>query len=172
MTAILGGLLIFFMRVTDMSLDTLRMLFAVRGRKWLAGGIGVVEATVFLVAVSQVLKGPLTVPNVMGYGLGFGGGVMFGMFIEERLAIGFGMFRIYSPLHGGEIAAALRSAGFAATEIMAAGRDGSYTVVNCAVARRDQPVVQAIVDKVDRTSFVTIDPLQPLQHGFFGTSRH
>ena len=107
MTPILGALLVFVMRVTDMSLDTLRMLFTVRGRKWIAAGIGVVQATVFIVAVSQVLKGPLTVGNVLGYAFGFGTGVVLGMFVEERLAIGYTMVRIYSPQCGGEIAAAL-----------------------------------------------------------------
>ncbi len=167
MTPILGALLVFFMRVTDMSLDTLRMLFTVRGRKMLAGVIGVVQATVFIVAVSQVLKGPLTVYNVLGYAFGFGAGVMLGMYVEERLAIGYGMFRIYSPLHGMQIASALRRNGFAATEIMAAGRDGQMIVVNCAVARRDNTTVRGIIDEIDGNAFVTVDPVEPLQHGFF-----
>ncbi len=163
----LGALFVFVMRVTDMSLDTLRMLFTVRGRKLLAGAIGVVQATVFIVAVSQVLKGPLTVWNVTGYALGFGLGVVLGIAAEERLAIGYGMFRIYSPLHGAEIAAALREQGFAATEIMALGRDGQMIVVNCAVARRDGSRVRAIIDAVDAAAFVTVDNVTPLQHGYF-----
>ncbi len=171
MTPILGALLVFFMRVTDMSLDTLRMLFTVRGRKTLAGVIGVIQATVFIVAVSQVLKGPLTVYNVLGYAFGFGAGVMLGMYGEERLAIGYGMFRIYSPLYGMQIAAALRAGGFAATEIMAAGRDGQMIVVNCAVARRDNARVRGIIDEIDCEAFVTVDAVQPLQHGYFGTTQ-
>ena len=44
---LIAGLFVFAMRVIDMSLDTLRMLFIMRGRKFLAGGIGVIQATVF-----------------------------------------------------------------------------------------------------------------------------
>ncbi len=167
MSPILGALFVFVMRVSDMSLDTLRMLFTVRGRKLLAGGIGVVQATVFIVAVSQVLKGPLTPWNVAGYALGFGSGVLLGIIIEERLAIGYTMFRIYSPSSGIEIAAALRQAGYAVTEIMASGRTGSYPVINCAVARRDQQSVRDLVDKIDTAAFITVDPVMPLQHGYF-----
>ena len=98
MSALAGALLIFFMRVIDMSLDTVRLIMTVRGRKLLAGGIGVAQALVFILAVSAVLKGPLTVGNVLGYSLGFGAGVMLGIFFEERLAIGHSMFRIYSPV--------------------------------------------------------------------------
>jgi uncharacterized protein YebE (UPF0316 family) len=167
MSPVLGALFIFVMRVTDMSLDTLRMLFTVRGRKLLAGVIGVVQATVFIVAVSQVLRGPLTAWNVLGYALGFGSGVVLGIAIEERLAIGFSMLRVFSPQCGKEIAQALRGAGYAVTEIMAEGRTGMYPVVNCAVARRDMAAVRELIDKIDPQSFVTADPVQNMRHGYF-----
>ena len=167
MAPILGALFVFAMRVLDMSLDTLRMLFVMRGRKLLAGVIGVVQATVFILAVSAVLKGPLDPLNVLGYALGFGTGVMLGMLAEDRLALGFGMYRIYSPLHGAEIASALREAGHAATEFLAMGRDGQFVVVNCAVSRRDRQSVQEIIDRVDANAFVTVDDVRPLQHGYF-----
>ncbi len=167
MTPIVGGLLVFLMRVTDMSLETLRMLLVVRGRKLLSGGIGVLQAAVFILAVSAVLKGPLTLPNVLGYALGFGTGVVLGMFAEERLALGYVSFSVYSALHGAEIAAALRAAGFGATEIMASGRDGFLTVVNIAAPRRQQAQVRAVIDGVDPNAFVTIGLVQSLQHGYF-----
>lgn len=167
MEALLGGLVVFFMRVIDMSLDTVRLIMTVRGRKLLAGGIGVIQALVFILAVSAVLRGPLTVGNVAGYALGFGTGVILGMFFEERLAIGHSMFRIYSPAHGHEIAAALRAAGHAATEFPAVGRDGVLAVVNCAVSRRVAPDVRAVIDRVDPAAFVTADEVRPLQHGWF-----
>ena len=165
--AILGGVLIFLMRVCDMSLDTLRMLFVIRGRRLLAGGIGVVQAAVFILAVSAVLKGPLNVWNVLGYSCGFAVGVMLGMYVEERLAIGYDMFRIYSPLHGAAIAQALRTAGHAATEFQAGGKDGMLTVVNCAVQRKVGSAVRAIIAGVDPHAFITVDEVRPLQHGYF-----
>ena len=67
MTPILAGLFVFVMRVTDMSLDTLRLLFVMRGRKLLASLIGAIQATVFILAVSAVLSGPLNVWTVLGY---------------------------------------------------------------------------------------------------------
>ena len=167
MDAALGGFLVFGMRVVDMSLDTVRLIMTVRGRRLLAGGIGVVQALVFILAVSAVLRGPLTAANVLGYAFGFGAGVMPGIFFEERLAIGHSMFRIYSPGRGHEIAEALRAAGHAATEFPAIGRDGTVVVVQCAVSRRVAPEVRAILDKVDPKAFVTVDEVRPLQYGYF-----
>jgi uncharacterized protein YebE (UPF0316 family) len=167
MSPLAGALLIFFMRVIDMSLDTVRLIMTVRGRKLLAGGIGVAQALVFILAVSAVLKGPLTVGNVLGYALGFGAGVMLGIYFEERLAIGHSMFRIYSPAYGHAIAEALRAAGHAATEFPAIGRDGTLIVVNCAVSRRNASQVRASIEGVDPGAFVTVDEVRPMQRGYF-----
>src|SRR5512136_173003 len=96
MGPILAGLLVFLMRVTDVSLDTLRLLFMMRGRKLLSALIGATEAAVFILAVSQVLRGPLNFWTVLGYAAGFGTGVLVGMVAEERLALGYSMLRVYS----------------------------------------------------------------------------
>ncbi len=100
MTPIVAGLMIFGLRVTDMSLDTLRMLFIMRGRKLLAGLIGATQAAVFILAVSAVLSGPLNPYTVIGYAAGFGAGVMLGMVVEEKLALGYTILRVYSPTCG------------------------------------------------------------------------
>jgi uncharacterized protein YebE (UPF0316 family) len=167
MEAILAGLFVFAMRLTDMSLDTLRLLFVLRGRKLLAGLIGAIQATVFILAVSTVLSGPLNVWTVLGYAAGFGAGVIVGMVAEERLAIGYGIFRVYSPARGMAVAQALRAAGHAATEFTAQGKDGTVTVVNCIVARKDIPRVRALVEQADPTAFITLDEARPLQRGYF-----
>jgi uncharacterized protein YebE (UPF0316 family) len=167
MTPLLAGLFVFTMRVIDMSLDTLRLLFVMRGRKLLAGGIGVVQATVFILAVSAVLSGPLDPFTVAGYALGFGAGVIIGMVAEQRLALGHSMLRVYSPTSGPVIAEALRTASFAVTEFTAHGRDGEITVVNSVIARRDIARAQGIVKQLDPGAFITVDEIQPLQRGYF-----
>ena len=167
MEPILAGLFIFLMRVIDMSLDTLRLLFVMRGRKLISGLIGAIQAAVFILAVSQVLKGDLSFWTVLGYAGGYGCGVILGMLFEERLAIGFTMFRIYSPARGAAIAAALRAAGHAATEFSAQGKDGMVTVVNTAVPRKDIAAVKAIIEQADEHAFVTMDEVRPLTRGWF-----
>jgi uncharacterized protein YebE (UPF0316 family) len=167
MPPVAAGLLVFALRLTDMSLDTLRVLFMMRGRKLVAGLIGAIQAAVFILAVSAVLTGPLNFWTVLGYACGFGAGVILGMIAEERLALGYGMFRIYSPARGAAIAQALREAGHAATEFTAQGKDGTITVVNAAVARRDIPAVRALVDRVDPNAFITVDEVRPLRRGYF-----
>lgn len=168
---ILAGLLVFALRVTDVSLDTLRLLFLVRGRKFIAAGIGATQAAIFIIAVAGVLTRPLNAFTVAGYALGFGTGILLGMTIEERLAIGFMMFRVYSPLHGRNIAEALRAGGHAATEYLAHGREGDMTVVTCAVMRKEANAVRKIILEVDPDAFITMDEVRPLQRGYFRGAR-
>ncbi|MCC7165121.1 MAG: DUF2179 domain-containing protein [Anaerolineae bacterium] len=168
---VMAGLLIFVLRVTDMSLDTLRLLFVMRGRKLAAAAIGATQAGVFIVAVAGVLARPLNAFTVAGYALGFGVGIFLGMVVEERLAIGYMMFRVYSPEHGKQIAEALRAAGHASTEFLAQGRSGEMMVVTCAVMRKDANDVRKIILDVDRDAFITMDEVRPLQRGYFRKAR-
>lgn len=168
---ILAGVLIFVLRVADMSLDTLRLLFVMRGRKLIAAAIGALQAGVFIVAVAGVLTRPLNIFTIAGYALGFGTGIFLGMTVEERLAIGYIMFRVYSPAHGHAIADALRAAGHASTEFVGQGREGQITVVNCAVKRKEADNVRAIILRVDPDAFITMDDVRPLQRGYFRGAR-
>jgi uncharacterized protein YebE (UPF0316 family) len=171
MELVLAGLLIFVLRVSDMSLDTLRLLFVMRGRKLTAGIIGTLQAAVFIVAVAGVLTRPLNLFTIAGYALGFGVGIVLGMVVEERLAIGYLMFRVYSPEHGRRIADGLRAAGHAVTEFSAQGREGEMTVLNSAVKRKDSSEVRKVILKIDPDAFITVDEVRPLQRGYFRGAR-
>ncbi|HEU5394500.1 MAG TPA: DUF5698 domain-containing protein, partial [Candidatus Methylomirabilis sp.] len=63
---ILGGLLIFGFRVTDVSMDMVRLLLTVRGRKLIAGLIGFFEVLIFLLAISRVVTAMDNLWNVFG----------------------------------------------------------------------------------------------------------
>ena len=81
-TALLGGLLIFGLRVIDMSLDTLRVLFVMRGRKGLAWILGFFQSLIFIIAISSVLTHLGNVFNIIGYAAGFATGNVVGMKIR------------------------------------------------------------------------------------------
>jgi len=170
LSPILAGLMVFFLRVVDMSLDTLRLLFVMRGKKLLAGLIGAIQAAVFVVAIGAVLTGPLNAWTVIGYAGGFGTGVILGMFFEQRLAIGFGMLQVFSAEHGAEIAARLRDEGYAATTSVATGMKGEVLIIHCAVKRKDISCVHDLITAVDPEAFITLDDVQPLHSGYFKPS--
>jgi uncharacterized protein YebE (UPF0316 family) len=129
--------LIFLMRVADMTLDTLRVLVVMRGKKGIAWMLGFFQSSIFVLAISTVLSNLDNPLNMVGYAAGFATGNVVGMWIEERLAIGHLHLRIISSRRGAAIAEALRAEGYAVTEIPARGKDGTVSLLAISVLRKN-----------------------------------
>ena len=167
MEAVMAGLFIFVMRVTDMSMDTLRMVFVIKGKKIHAGLVGTLQALVFILAVGKALSGPLNVWTVLGYALGFGAGIVLGMLLEQKMAIGYSMIQIYSTEYGKAIASAVREKGHAATQMHGEGKDGVVSVVTCTVARKYKQIIKDIAEQIDPQSFITFEDVNLMRRGHF-----
>jgi uncharacterized protein YebE (UPF0316 family) len=165
--AILSAALIFALRVTDMSLDTLRMLFVMRGRKGIAWLLGFCQSAIFVVAITSVLNNLDNLLNIIGYAAGFATGTVIGITIEERLAIGHTHLRIISSRRGAAIAERLRAEGHAVTEIPARGKDGMVTMLAVSVRRKNIDQVRTMVNDVDTEAFITAEDIRPLRQGFW-----
>jgi uncharacterized protein YebE (UPF0316 family) len=170
-SSIAGGLLIalwiFALRVADMTLDTVRVLFVMRGRRLLAWILGFLQALIFVVAISSVLANLDNPLNVVGYAAGFATGVVIGMIIEDRLAIGHMHFTIISSDRGASIATMLRESGFAVTEIPGRGKNGTVSVLHCDVTRRNMDNVETVVLETDPEAFITVEDVRPVRRGFW-----
>ncbi|MFQ5943425.1 MAG: DUF2179 domain-containing protein [Anaerolineales bacterium] len=159
--------LIFIIRITDMSLDTLRVLFIVRGRRAQAWAVGFMQSALWVIAVASVLGHLDNLLNVIAYAAGFATGNVVGMRIEERLAIGHSHLRIISSQRGDAIAVAVRDAGYAVTELSGRGKDGAVSILTTSVRRRDIEPVRGEVLRADPDAFVTLSDVRPLHRGFW-----
>jgi uncharacterized protein YebE (UPF0316 family) len=158
---------IFLLRIGDMSLDTIRLLFVVRGSKALAWGLGFFQALLFVVAISSVLSNLTNLWTILAYAAGFATGNVLGMWIEERLAVGFMHFTIISSNRGAVIAEQLRKSGHAVTEIPARGKNGTVTMLQTNVKRKDMDNIETIVLEADPEAFVTLDEIHPVRRGYW-----
>jgi uncharacterized protein YebE (UPF0316 family) len=163
--ALLGAALIFFLRVADMSLDTLRVLFVMRGRKASAWTLGFFQSVIFLLAIGTVLSNLSNPIHVISYAAGFATGNVIGMMIEEKLAIGHILLSVVSSKRGQAISDKLRDEGYAVTEISARGKDGMVTMLNVSVLRRKVSQVRQMVNEVDESAFITADDIRPIRRG-------
>ena len=163
----LGAGLIFLLRVSDMSLDTLRVLVVMRGRKGYAWILGFIQSAIFVLAISFVLSNLKNPLNIVGYAAGFATGNVVGMLIEERLAIGHILLSIVSPRLGSAIAELLRKEGYAVTEISARGKDGTVNLLNANVLRKNAERVRKLVNEIDPDAFITSEDIRPVRRGFW-----
>lgn len=164
-----GALLIFGLRVLNMTLDTLRMLFTLRGKKALSWSIGFVVSLLYVVLLTSVLSNLNNPLYIIAYSAGFATGGVVGMWIEERLAIGYVHLQVISPRLGVVMAQKLRENGFAVTEIPARGKDGMVSLLNLSVRRKQVLAVEKIVNQCDQAAFVTSEDVHPVSRGFWRT---
>jgi uncharacterized protein YebE (UPF0316 family) len=167
LSALFGAGLIFALRVSDMTLDTLRVLVVMRGRKKTAWVLGFFQSLIFVIAIGTVLSNLDNPLNVLGYAAGFATGNVVGMTIEERLAIGHIQLSIVSPRRGAALAERLRAEGYATTEISARGKDGMVTLLRCSVLRKNVAKVQQLVNEVDDSAFITAEDVRSVRRGFW-----
>ena len=160
-----GPIVIFLLRIVDVTLDTMRVLFMVRGRRIPAGVLGFLMALVWIIAVGNAMKHLDSIWHILGYAAGYGTGTMVGITIENLVAFGLIQLRIVSKHGGVEIAEGLRERGYGATEFSGFGRDSAVEIVQSVVQRADLDEVLAIVDKFDDTAFVTVEDPQVLRGG-------
>jgi len=165
--AIFGALLIFVLRVGNMSLDTLRMLFVMRGQRLLTWILGFIQAMLWVFILTSVLNSLDNLINIIAYAAGFATGNIVGMMIESRLAIGHIHLQIISPRRGTAIVEALRSDGYAVTEVPARGKDGMVTLLSCNIRRRQIKEAKKTISTVDEDAFVTTSDVRSVQRGFW-----
>jgi uncharacterized protein YebE (UPF0316 family) len=160
-------LFIFLLRVTDMSLDTLRMLFVFRGRKSVTWILGFLQSAIWVVAITSVLNNLDNFLNIIAYAGGFATGNVVGMLIEERLAIGHAHLRVISSRKGSAIIEAIRKEGYAATEVPGRGKDGTVTIINCSIKRSHITKIQNQISEIDQDAFITVEEIRPIHRGFW-----
>ncbi|MCA9198750.1 MAG: DUF2179 domain-containing protein [Planctomycetales bacterium] len=154
-------LLVFLVRIIDVSIGTLRTLSVVQGRIALSVVLGFFEVLVWIVALSQVLTGVTQNPVLMvAYAGGFAAGNAVGICVERKLAMGAVVVRMISAQFGSEIAVALRTAGHRATTFLGEGRDGPVTLIYASCNRRNVAKVVRIAKDFEPQVFYTVEPVQ------------
>lgn len=161
-----GPVVIFGLRIIDVSLATLRMLLAMRNQKVLVPIIGFVEVLVWLFAAGNAIRFLDSPFHVVGYAAGFSTGTVVGLWVEEKLALGLATIRIISAHGGVELADGLREKGFGVTEFAGQGREGRVEVVYTVARRAQVPRVLREVDYWDPDAFVTVEEPRAIQRGW------
>jgi uncharacterized protein YebE (UPF0316 family) len=171
LTSFWGPLLIFFMRVVDVSLATVRMLLIMRNARIWAPIIGFFEVLIWLVAAGTAIQHLDSLWHVLGYAGGFAAGNFVGLLLEERLAFGFAAVQVFTRSHGPELAESLRTFGHGVTQLTGMGREGPVDLVLSVVKRRDLPAVNALVQDLVPDSFVSVEAPTTIHRGWLFPKR-
>src|SRR5215211_1655751 len=160
-----GALFIFLLRIVDVSCDTMRVIFAIRGKRYIAAGLGFFQALVWIFAVGNAVKHLDSILHVFGYAAGYSMGTFIGVSLEQAIAYGVSTVRIVSKAAGVQIAEALRRAGYGVTESAGSGRDGAVVILNSVIQRRHLDDVLSVIADADEDAFVTVEEPRVLRGG-------
>jgi uncharacterized protein YebE (UPF0316 family) len=164
-TAIIWTLAIFFARLTDVSMGTIRQILIIRGRRGVASISAFFEILIWIVAVSSVITN-WEIYYMFAYALGFASGNYLGSYIEEKIALGYMFAYIVPKKRSNALAQKLREAGFGATIIQGIGLKGPQPVYNVLFRRRDTHRLLDIIKKQDKTAFFTLMDVRAERGGY------
>ena len=154
-------LLIFFARVCDVSLGTLRGVFASKGFKQIVPFIGFFEVLIWLLAISQIFQ------NLNGnfifylaWAAGYATGSYLGLTIEERLAMGIQVVRIITNQNSDALIAALKKENYGITVLDGTGARGPVKIIFTIVPRKSVKNVVGILDEYNPSSFYSVEDVK------------
>lgn len=154
-------LLIFVARIGDVSIGTVRTMLVISGHKLVSTVLGFVEVAIWVLAVGGTLKYLSYPVAVIAYAGGFATGVLIGMMIEERLALGYRVVRVICAKSDNELAPALRERGHRVTTVEGHGRTGPVEIAFMVVRRRVVPTVLDTVRQLAPKSYITVERVDP-----------
>jgi len=153
-------LLIFLARVTDVSINTLRFMFMMNGKKNIVPILGFFEALIWLLAIGQIFQNVDNPLSYLAYAGGFATGTYVGMTIDEKLALGRVLVRVITPKPLPILLEFMKENNYRFTNVGGEGRDGKVNLL-FTVMKRDQ--LQEFIAKVkatDEKAFYTIESVK------------
>ncbi len=155
---LLTGLIIFFARIGDVSLGTVRTIITVQGRSAAAFFLAIFEILIWIWVVSTVVQQVRTQPLLaLFYAFGFATGNFLGIALERRIALGHIVLRVFTRRAGAEIARRLRAEGQPVTLFHGEGLQGPIDELYIACRRRDLPRWLETVSREDPEAFWVTD---------------
>lgn len=159
--------LIFIAETCVVTFGTLRSIFVSRGMKRLAACMGLIESTVWLFAIGQVVSNLSHIPCSIAYAVGYTCGNYLGVSIEELLAIGTQVVRITTNKNAKQLIERFDKSDFGVTCLDAVGSTGPVNVIFTIVKRKQLSEVVEILRQHDPHLFYTVEDVRAVERGIF-----
>jgi len=162
--------MIYFGRICDVTLGTLRIIFVSKGEKGKAPIVGFFEVFIWVVVISQIFSHATNIVAYLAYAAGYATGNFVGILVENKIGIGYQLFRIYTRNDVGELMKRLNEQGFGSTWIKGSGAISDVSIIESVVRRKAEKSVIAIIHDFDPETFFLIEDIRAKQKGIFSCS--
>ena len=160
---------IFFARILDVSLGTVRTLFTVKGKRKIASLIGFVEIMVwFLVVRTAFNSNEAGILLAVFYAGGYAAGTYIGSIIADRVIKGTVTVQVVTSSRDDSVTEAIRSAGYALTVVnVNASEYGAEKYMFFAeISSTSLTDFKSLVYSLDPKAFITVQETKYVYNGF------
>ena len=165
-------LIIFVARICDVSLGTLRIVFISRGKKNIAPLLGFFEVLIWVVIISEIFRNVGSVVGYVAYAGGYAAGNYIGMLIEERIALGTQLIKVFSAKDVVSLQRCLNEEGFGTTVVDGDGSAGKVKILYTFVDRKTVEQAKKILITFDPHIFYVIEDVKLVKSGIFPQNKY
>lgn len=159
--------LIFLARVCDVTIGTIRIIFVSKGKKRLASFLGFFEVLIWIFAISQIMQNLNNFVCYIGYAAGFAMGNFIGITVEEKLAMGTLVVKIFANGYKEDLMNSIKALGCGVTCMEGHGTTGPVHVVQTVIKRSLLPEVERIIKELNPKAFYEIEEVRSVNAGVF-----
>jgi uncharacterized protein YebE (UPF0316 family) len=161
-------LVIFFVKIFEVSLATLRIVLITKGEKVKGAAIGFFEVIIWVLLASTVLINIAQDPiKVVVYAAGFAIGNYTGSTLESYLALGTTSIQaIVHKEHGKSLSIALRETGLALTAVEAYGMSDKKEILYINLPRKKVPQTVKLIKEFQNDVVITVNDIKPVYGGY------
>lgn len=159
-------LLIFVLQVVYVTLLTVRSILTIKGYRYYAAALSAIDVLVYVTAFKIILDNLDQPINLVIYCIGYAIGILVGVYVEERLALGYVNLSIVSKDEHTTLAQSLREKGYGVTTWTAEGLEGQREVLYVTTQKKNQRKLYQFIKQIDKEAFVVSYDSYPFQGGF------
>jgi len=159
--------LIFFARICDVSIGTIRIVMVAKGQKLLAPVLGFFEVLIWLLAISRIFDNLDNWVCYLAYGAGFATGNYIGMQLEEKLAMGIVKIQIITRKPADLLIDNLVAAGYGITHQDAKGGTEHVSIIYSIIKRTEVSKMAELIKTHNPHAFYSIEDVKFVSHGIF-----
>jgi len=159
--------IILVINIVYVSFFTIRMILTLKGQRYLAAAISTVEVVIYVVGLGLVLDNLDQIQNLIAYAAGYGIGVIVGMKIEDKLALGYIMVNVITKEYDRDLPKTLRGQGYGVTSWAAHGLEGDRMAMQILTPRRFELKLYDQIKEQDPRAFIIAYEPKSIHGGFW-----
>jgi uncharacterized protein YebE (UPF0316 family) len=140
-------------QIIYVALNSFRVVLMIKGRKYIASLLSILEIFVYISGLTIVLKHLDSFLGIIVYSVSFGVGIFLGIMIEQKIALGYIALQIVSE-NEDQLAQKLRDQGYGVTSWLGYGGMGAKMVHLVLTKRKEFNALRSVVQEIDQNAFM------------------